>query len=327
MTRSLARWSALLACGWMSVALAHPLAPALLQLRESTDGTIELLWRASLLRGLDVTPQLPESCTRSHAQADGDGVRWVLHCEGGLAGKSLSVPHLDRAGINVIVQIEHPDGSVQKALLDATRPHYTVQPPAQAPPVFPSYLQLGVEHLAFGFDHLLFVAALVLLVPRPRRLLVTVTAFTLGHSITLALATLGFLAVDPRVTELAIALSLLLLACHLARDRQAASSGLDRWPATMAGAFGLLHGLGFAGALAQIGLPSREIPMALLAFNLGIEIGQILLVIALLGIGAAWRRMPLAQFPPRSLAQLAPVYAIGTLATYWTLERATAMTF
>jgi hydrogenase/urease accessory protein HupE len=327
MTRRLGRWSPLLTCGWMSLALAHPLAPALLQLRESTDGTVELLWRASLLRGLDVTPQIPESCTRHHAQADGDGLRWVLRCEGGLAGKSFEVPHLDRAGINVIVQVEHVDGSVQKALLDATRPRYTVQPPAQAPPVFSSYLQLGVEHLAFGFDHLLFVVALVLLVRRPRRLLMTVTAFTVGHSITLALATLGVLAADPRVTELAIALSLLLVACHLARDRHVASSWLARWPSLMAGGFGLLHGLGFAGALADVGLPAREIPLALLAFNLGIEIAQIALVMALLGIGAAWRQLPLGKFPRRSLAQLVPTYAIGTLATYWTLERAAAMTF
>lgn len=244
--------------------------------------------------------------------------RWALDCPGGLAGKQLEVPQLEKAGINVILRIERADGPVLKTLLDARRPQYTVPPPTLPPAVFPSYLQLGVGHLLFGFDHVLFVAGLVLLVRRPRRLLLTVTAFTLGHSITLSCAALGLVHVDQTVTEFGIALSILALACELARPPGTAPTWLARWPAAMAVAFGLLHGLGFAGALAEIGLPQQEIPLALFAFNLGIELGQVLLVLVLLMLGWAWNRLP-QRWP--ELARLLPVYLIGTLAAYWCLER------
>lgn len=319
----------LMACGWVTLAAAHPLAPALLQLSEAADGQVELLWRASVLQAVGVRPELPAGCRRegeplvTRDERGAETTRWTLHCDGGLVGKRVFVPQLERAGINVILRIERADGSMQKTLLDAAHPAYTVPPPTAAPPVFPSYLQLGVEHLLFGFDHVLFVAGLVLLVRGPRRLLLTVTAFTLGHSLTLSLAVLGFVRVNPGLTELGIALSLLLLACDLARakDPQRPPSWLARWPATMAVAFGLLHGLGFAGALAEIGLPPREIPLALFAFNLGIELGQLLLVGLLLVLGLLWRRLPPAPWAVPGVARLLPIYLIGTLAAYWCLER------
>ncbi len=319
----------LLACGWVTLAAAHPLAPALLQLSEAADGQVELLWRASVLQAVGVRPELPAGCRResepevTRDERGAETTRWTLHCDGGLVGKRVFVPQLERAGINVILRIERADGSMQKTLLDAAHPAYTVPPPTAAPPVFPSYLQLGVEHLLFGFDHVLFVAGLVLLVRGTRRLLLTVTAFTLGHSLTLSLAVLGFVRVNPGLTELGIALSLLLLACDLARakDPQRPPSWLARWPATMAVAFGLLHGLGFAGALAEIGLPPREIPLALFAFNLGIELGQLLLVGLLLVLGLLWRRLPPAPWAVPGVARLLPIYLIGTLAAYWCLER------
>ena len=319
----------LLACGWVTLAAAHPLAPALLQLSEAADGQVELLWRASVLQAVGVRPELPAGCRResepevTRDERGAETTRWTLHCDGGLVGKRVFVPQLERAGINVILRIGRPDGSVQKTLLDAAHPAYTVPPPTAAPPVFPSYLQLGVEHLLFGFDHVLFVAGLVLLVRGPGRLLLTVTAFTLGHSLTLSLAVLGLVRVNPGLTELGIALSLLLLACDLvrAKDPQRPPSWLARWPATMAVAFGLLHGLGFAGALAEIGLPPREIPLALFAFNLGIELGQLLLVGLLLVLGLLWRRLPPAPWAVPGVARLLPIYLIGTLAAYWCLER------
>ena len=333
----------LLAGGWAAVAAAHPLAPALLQLSEAADGQVQLLWRASVLQAVGVRPELPAGCRRAgeplvtRDERGAETTRWTLHCDGGLAEPSPRVrcaaqvivlnpiqdfvPQLERAGINVILRIERADGSMQKTLLDAAHPAYTVPPPAEAPPVFPSYLQLGVEHLLFGFDHVLFVAGLVLLVRGPRRLLLTVTAFTLGHSLTLSLAVLGFVRVNPGLTELGIALSLLLLAGDLARDPRRPPSWLARWPATMAVAFGLLHGLGFAGALAEIGLPPREIPLALFAFNLGIELGQLLLVGLLLVLGLLWRRLPPAPWSMPGVARLLPIYLIGTLAAYWCLER------
>ncbi|HEY0915138.1 MAG TPA: HupE/UreJ family protein [Solimonas sp.] len=315
-----------LCCG---AAQAHPLAPALLQLREAGDGRVELLWRASILQAVGVEPQLPADCARledPRIERDDRGAytaRWAVQCPGGLTGRSLSVPQLERAGINVILRVERADGSVVKTLLDGARPSYTVPAPDAAPAVFPSYLHLGVEHLLFGFDHVLFVAALVLLVRRLKPLLITVTAFTLGHSITLGLAVLGFVHVDPGLTELGIALSILLLACELARPADRPPTLLARRPALMAVSFGLLHGLGFAGALSEVGLPQGEIPLALLAFNLGIELGQVLLVIVLLALGLAWRRLPATAQGP--LPRLLPVYLIGALAAYWSLERVSGL--
>ncbi|WP_162932246.1 HupE/UreJ family protein [Solimonas sp. K1W22B-7] len=321
----------LLALLWSGTLAAHPLAPALLQLKEGEGGKVELLWRASILQAVGVEPRLPADCRRLDEPAvirDERGAltaRWTLDCGTGLSGKTLLVPQLDRAGINVILRIERPDGSVLKTLLDASRPDYSVPALQAAPAVFPSYLQLGVEHLLLGFDHLLFVTGLVLLVRRLRALLITVTAFTLGHSITLSLAALGFVHVDSGYTELGIALSILLLACELARPAGSPPTLLARRPALMAVAFGLLHGLGFAGALAEIGLPQAEIPLALFGFNVGIELGQLLLVTALLGLGWLWRRLPLAAERPAALARLLPVYLIGSLAAYWCLERAAAL--
>lgn len=331
--RRAAGWLGLLASGWLSVASAHPLAPALLQLRESSDGTVELLWRTSVLQALEVAPRLPDECRQldqpvvTRDERGAQTARWRVTCDGGIAGKSVSVPQLQRAGINVIVHVQQPDGSVQQALLDATQPHYTVPAPAPAAPVFPSYLGLGMEHMAFGFDHVLFVVALALLVRRPRRLLLAVTAFTLGHSITLGVAALGILSAEPRLTELGIALSLLLLACELARDPRGSPGWLARWPATMALAFGLLHGLGFAGALADVGVPSGAIPLALLGFNLGIELAQILLLAGLALLALAWRHLPAALSTQHPALPLVPVYLIGTLAVFWTWERVAAFGF
>lgn len=309
-------------------ALAHPLAPALLELRELEPGRQAVLWRRSLLRapGPELRPLLPEFClplgpVRSE---DGDGARserWQLRCSAPLAGEQLRIEGLEDSGINVIVRVQDAAGRVQQGLLSARQTGFRVAP-AQAPPpppVFAGYLALGLEHLLSGADHVLFVSALVLLIRRPRRLLLTVTAFTLGHSLTLALATLGWLRLPPAAIEFAIALSIFLLACELLRPVGATPGWLRRWPGAMAAGFGLLHGLGFAGALAQIGLPLDEIPLALLAFNLGIELGQLLLVGGLLALLALAGRWPDLLAAP--LRRALPAYGIGALAAYWCLDR------
>ncbi|HSW14745.1 MAG TPA: HupE/UreJ family protein [Solimonas sp.] len=307
---------------------AHPLAPALLQLQEAGNGRYEVLWRASVLQAAGVEPQLPRECRRlgepaiSRDQRGAVTARWTVDCEGGLDGRELSVPKLDRAGINVILRLQRADGSLQKALLDARRPAYTVPPAEATRAVFPAYLELGVGHLLSGLDHVLFVTGLVLLVRRLRPLLWTVTGFTLGHSLTLSLAALGWLRIPAALTELAIALSILLLACELMRARP---SWLWRRPAAVAAGFGLLHGLGFAGALAEVGLPQAEIPLALLAFNLGIELGQLLLVTVLLLLAGLLRRLP-GGWGERAVAvRVLPVYLIGSLAAYWCFERAAGL--
>lgn len=330
MTRALLMLALLLG---VTNASAHPLAPALLELQEVAPGDVEVLWRTSVTRAgrSDVAPQLPEGCepageVQAGLEEDAWVSRWTLHCEGGLVGRHINVHGLETSRIAVILRLQQQAGEPVQVLLDAREAGYTVLAPSAAPPaaaVFPSYFSLGVGHLLFGFDHLLFVCGLFLLVRGLRALVLTITAFTLGHSITLSLASLGWVQVPAAPMELGIALSLLWLACEIARPVGAPRSSLSQRPWLMAAGFGLLHGLGFAGALAEIGLPSGEIPMALLGFNLGIEAGQLALIGVLFMLKRLTQPRAIADFMPplRSV----PSYAIGTLAAYWCFERAAAL--
>lgn len=326
-----ARCLALLLALWSlgTVAMAHPLAPALLQLQESAPGHYDVLWRTSVTRSqrLDVAPELPADCvaagTPQIATEGGDAVvaRWQVRCDAGLTGRRIAVQGLAQSGINVIVHISSAEGVVD-ALLGPDQTDFVVPQPAVQQSVFVSYLRLGVEHLLGGFDHLLFVAGLLLLVRRWRPLLITITAFTLGHSVMLALASLGLIAVPQALTELGIALSILLLAVEIARPASAAPSVLRRRPWLMAAGFGLLHGLGFAGALTEAGLPKNAMVQALLAFNIGIELGQLLWVMVLLGLAGAGLR--LWKAPSEIMTRVPPAYLIGSLAAYWCWDRLTA---
>jgi len=183
----------------------------------------------------------------------------------------------------VLARVETLGGAVQTERLAPTRTSFVVQATPTAGDVAVSYLRLGVEHILFGFDHLLFVLALVILVRDWRRVVLTVTAFTVAHSLTLAAATLGFVSVPGPPIEAAIALSIVLVAVEIIEARRGKTSLAARWPWLIAFCFGLLHGFGFAGALAEVGLPHHAIPIALLFFNLGVEIGQLAFVAAVLG--------------------------------------------
>jgi hydrogenase/urease accessory protein HupE len=186
------------------------------------------------------------------------------------------------------------------------------------------YTRLGVEHILTGWDHLLFVLGLVLLVGRGRTLLWTITAFTVGHSITLSLAVLGFARIPPAPVEVLIACSIFIVGVELTREMSGRATWTHRLPWAMALAFGLLHGLGFAGALAQVGLPADEIPLALFSFNVGIEVGQLLFVGLVLAARVALRMLPV-RWPQASA--LIPAYAIGSLAAYWVFERVWGIAF
>ncbi|SFF26515.1 HupE / UreJ protein [Fontimonas thermophila] len=319
---------ALLLLGLTTVVAAHPLAPALLELRETAPHQYAVLWRTSVVqvRGAAVTPQWPATCTAtalSQALEPNDAFvqRWRLDCPGGLVGATLRIAGLERSGINAIVRIEPAHGAAVQTLLDAGRPAFVVPAPQAPPPVFARYLGLGIEHLLLGPDHLLFVLGLLLLVRGMRALFWTITSFTLGHSLTLSLTVLGFVRIHPAWTELAIAVSLLALACAIVRPAQAPSRWA-RWPWSMALGFGLVHGMGFAGALAEIGLPQRELPLALMAFNLGIELGQLAVVAVVLTLAHATRKLHLPT--PAGLARLA-AYAIGVPAAAWCYTRAAAL--
>lgn len=307
-------------------ALAHPLAPALLELREIAPQRYEVWWRTSVAQvaGREVVPELPATCTPARPAErridDNEALelRWAIQCDAGLAGQSIAVGNLERSGINVVLRIEDAGGRVTSALLDAQRPGFEVPQRASRPQVLGEYGSLGMRHLLSGADHLLFVLGLLLLVRGMRPLVVTVTAFTLGHSLTLAAATLGFVRINPALTELGIALSLVCVASAILQPGVRPGL-LQRHPALITLAFGLLHGLGFAGALARIGLPADELPLSLLAFNLGIEAGQLLVIAGALSL--AWLARRVAPLPALARTPVVPAYIIGSLAACWCIER------
>ncbi|MEW6268994.1 MAG: HupE/UreJ family protein [Thermodesulfobacteriota bacterium] len=311
-------------------AAAHPLAPSLLELRETAPGTFAVRWKTSALRptGSRIEPRLPGWCRRTGEERVHDGPthrerRFLVDCGArGLVGGAIAVSDLAASRTVVVVRLALADGRVVRALLDGARPSLVVPERESRLEVARAYLVLGVEHLLTGLDHLLFVLCLCLLV-RGRALLWTITAFTVGHSVTLTLATLGWVSFPQPAAETAIALSIVLLAAEILRDdaplpSERDASWIRRRPWSMALAFGLLHGLGFAGALSEVGLPQPDIPIALLAFNAGIELGQLAFVGALLALAALLRPL-LVGVPARAMR--VPAYAIGSLAAYWFFER------
>lgn len=303
---------------------AHGLDPASLALRETEPGVFEVVWRASLLRlpGANVQPTLPRRCHqigRSEAVEGPDRVtlRWTVDCGADLAGATIAIEDLAAAKINGLLSIERRDGPPIQAVLSPRSPSFVIPAQPSRWEVVRGYVALGVEHIATGPDHLLFVFGLLLLVSTSRLLLQTITAFTLGHSVTLSAAACGLVTVPQRPVETLIAISVFILAVELSRDA-AQGSLLRRFPWAMAMLFGLLHGFGFAGALADAGLPARNIPFALLSFNAGIELGQIAFVAAVLTVGAGLARW-LPALAPRTTRPA--VYAMGILAAFWCYER------
>jgi len=307
-------------------ATAHPLAPALLDLRETGAGRIDVLWKTSTLvvPGARTRAVLPVHCapTGSPETAIVDGAivaRWTVDCgAAGLVGAPLGIEGLGAAETQALVRLALGDGRVVQKVLRATDASFVVPERVSPLDVVRDYARLGIEHILTGPDHLLFVLGLVLLVPAWRTLVKTITAFTVGHSVTLALVAMHVVHVPSRPAELAIALTVLALAVELGRPAET-SSVMRRWPWVMAAVFGLLHGLGFAGALREIGLPDGDIPLALFAFNLGIELGQLVFVAAVLALGRGLRG--LVRLLPRWVAHI-PIYAMGSCAAFWCFQRA-----
>lgn len=305
-------------------AIAHPLAPALLQLEEQADGRVDVLWKRSSLSvpGSDIQPVLPAECpVTDPARYDQEGVavlvRWTIDCgEAGLVGKALRVDGLGPAKIDTLVRVALADGRSVQRVLRRGEPSMVVPAKAGRLDVFTDYLTFGFEHILSGADHLLFVFGLFLLCASYGLLIKTVTSFTVGHSITLSLAALGYTNLPSGPIEVLIAASVLALAVELARDTDRQTL-MRRYPWPMALLFGLLHGMGFAGALREVGLPQGEIPMALFSFNVGIELGQLAFVLALVAATLVLKRIPL----PIPLPQRAAVYVMGSLAAMWTIER------
>ncbi len=276
-------------------------------------------------------PGLPARCTLDPAPSGGwagaASLRYAFSCPGQPL-RAGDVLHLAWQRAGVMMTVRWLDGSGARQFLGRTGADIEV--PLAALRVGSGsladaawrYLTLGIEHILFGIDHLLFVFGLLLLVRGPWMLVKTVTAFTVAHSLTLALASLGFVDVPPRPVDALIALSIVFLGAEILHGREGRLGLTHRLPWLIAFAFGLLHGLGFASALSQVGLPAAEIPLALLFFNLGVEAGQLLFVAFCLSFAWAFRRLEVTW--PERLEPL-PAYVIGTLAAFWFIERTVAI--
>jgi hydrogenase/urease accessory protein HupE len=324
-------WTALFwAFGAVSSAVAHPLDPALLEIRESPTGALDVRLRMPLAQsaGDPLRAILPQGCVPLSAPtADRAGSRvvlqWRAQCASeSLVGSEIGIDGLRERRTDAVLRLRLADGRLLQAVLRGETPTFRVPERAGRLDVLRDYLLLGFEHILSGPDHLLFVFGLVLLVQGHRRLFWTITAFTAGHSVTLGLAVLGVVQVPSHPIEALIALTILVVAVELTRSGRAQATWIQRFPWAMAFAFGLLHGLGFAGALSEIGLPANEVPLALAAFNIGIELGQLLCVALILIAAAGLRRAPVPL--PAAIRPL-PSYLIGSLAVFWVWERTTAM--
>ena len=314
------------------------LRPGYLELRQTAPDTYNLLFKIPA-RGEDlrlaVYLKLPDGTqdVRAPRASFGDGAyveRRTIRRDGGLAGHAVTIEGLSATSTDVLVRVETLAGALQTERLSPTRTAFVVQAAPGAGEVAVTYLGLGVEHILFGFDHLLFVLALVILVRDWWRVAVTVTAFTIAHSITLAAATLGFVNVPGPPVEATIALSIMLVAVEILNARRGKPSFTARLPWLVAFSFGLLHGFGFAGALAEVGLPQTAIPVALLFFNVGVELGQLVFVAAVLSLiwllryAASQLLKPVLTKRAFEGLDVAAAYGIGAVAAYWLIERTTA---
>ncbi len=309
--------ASLLCVGLAAGARAHSFEPGLLDVREDATGAITVTWAPPLGAQPDaLVPHLDAPCRR----LDGDALAWHADCGGaGLSGRAIAVRGLDGSRTDVVVRVSTRDGATTTGVLRADADRMVVPRPHDTAvgAVLRSYGALGVAHILGGTDHLLFVLGLMLLVRSLGTLVRTVTAFTVAHSITLALAVLGLVAVPTRSVEVLIALSIVMVATEVVRSPDVPSTVAARAPWVVALAFGLLHGLGFAGALADVGLPPERVPLALVGFNLGVEVGQLAFIAAMLLPLAAFARLAAAR--PR--LRLVPGYLMGVVAATWTLAR------
>lgn len=310
-------------------ASAHEVRPGLLQLRETESERFEYSWRAPVRygRALKMAPVFPEQCqvfgstplrpAGAFATSEGE-----LVCQGGLLDAAIRIDGLETLRTDVLVRVAYLNGGEETLRATPDAPTVYVTGSRGILDVSAAYFALGVEHILLGVDHLLFVAALLMLVDGWRRLVATVTAFTVAHSITLAGATLGVLSAPTALIEALIALSIVFVAAEVIQKRRGDDTLAIRRPWLIAFAFGLLHGFGFAGALSDVGLPENAVPAALLFFNVGVEAGQLLFIAAAMSLAFVAKRFLRVRSSawPVGFATL-----IGVMAGFWTVERVVAI--
>lgn len=311
---------------------AHALEPGFLEVQALGGDEWRVTWRKPQVDGapMAIDAVLPEGCDPRRGPAptfDGRAflAGWIATCPGGLAAGEIRIEGLEATRTDVLVRYDLGNGRPPTTTrLTAVSPAFTVPEAQGAFAVFGSYFALGVDHILKGIDHLLFVLMLLLLIRNWSTLLGAVTAFTMAHSLTLAAASLGWLVMPAPPVEAIIALSIAFLAAELLHPPGEEKRLTERFPWLVAFAFGLLHGLGFARALLEIGLPAGDVPLALLAFNFGVEAGQILFIALVLALGTALLRLyPSVRtaFAPGSAGLRAVAYGVGTLAAFWVVER------
>jgi hydrogenase/urease accessory protein HupE len=318
-----------LALAWAGTARAHEVRPALVQISQQAPGDYDVTWKRPVVgdMALRLRPNLSsgvlETPPTSEQAAPGHLIRvWKVRGGAPLDGQTLEIEGLAESVTDVLVRISTHDGKSFDHVVRPARPTLRLDlSPARGVAV-PGYLRLGVEHILTGFDHLLFVLGLLLIAGANWRLVKAITAFTVAHSLTLALAALGYMEFPSAAIEALVALSLLFLAVELARGGETLTK---RRTWIVAFLFGLLHGLAFSGILSRVGLPAEAAPLALLLFNIGVELGQLAFIAAAIGLiaVAGYGARRLAWSPPR-WASSAPAYLIGGLSAYWLIERSLA---
>ena len=308
----------------VSTTQAHEVRPAYLQIDEQKPNQYELLWKVPTNNGMvqNIRPVFDNAF--SLTPLPGGRVingfvifRYQLTGTMSIAGSRLSIENLDRTTMDTLINISMLDGSKHSLLLKPRQGEVHVPKSETGWQLVYSYTRIGIEHILEGWDHLAFVAALMLIVSGWSTLVKTITAFTLAHSITLVLSTLNYVSLPPPPVEALIALSIVLIASEAINLRKGVGSIASRWPWLLALIFGLLHGFGFAGALKEIGLPQNDIPMALLFFNVGVELGQLLFISVVLAFVALSRKI--IAFPKSAPTFIC--YCLGSLATFWLIER------
>ncbi|MDF0666085.1 MAG: HupE/UreJ family protein [Nitrospira sp.] len=306
-------------------AAAHEVRPAYLELHETVSGEFAVLWKTPmrgemrLALSVEFSGRTEKSAPVVRRETGGAAIQiWRMKSIDPLRGQSVRLVGLERTMTDALVRAEFADGTSWTQRLTPQQPAAVIPAGQSGLMVAGLYLKLGVEHILRGIDHLSFVLALLIITQGTWRLVKTITAFTIAHSITLALAALGFVEVPQAPVEAVIALSIVFVAAEIIRGCNGRGGLTARAPWIVAFAFGLLHGFGFAGALSEVGLPQGQIPVALLFFNLGVEAGQLLFIAAVLSAMALVRllRRPL---PP--WIEWAPAYAIGTVAMFWVIQR------
>jgi hydrogenase/urease accessory protein HupE len=305
---------------------AHTSLPGYLSLQETSPGSFDLVWKVPTAEGPPpaIYPEFPGHCTVSEPletdkMAGAILERGTVRCGSkGLTGATIEITGLNVTILDVLVRITFSDGTSAQHMLKPLEPSFVVRKDGKNSIDIWGYVSLGIGHILYGIDHVLFVLGLLLIVRGGARLLETITAFTVAHTITLGLAAFGVVHVAPTPVEAVIALSIVFLAVELAQHQRGKEALTFRRPWVVAFAFGLLHGFGFAGTLSRLGIPSGEVPQALLFFNLGVEAGQLAFVGAFLAFVESLRTLEI-RWP--AWTRPVPAYAIGSVASFWLIQR------